>query len=174
MHINDSNLQKENMEMNWTELQGFSSPPRAPQVLSAVSSSHNLPEGKFTTYLKQPRTPGVTLPPRWWREQRKERKRGNGLVGLVRRLRGEEDEFLPRTCTGGRRRRTGSDTARLHHTPAPGPLLGTGSLVSEVHCPDTSPDLSCQKNKPTIGLFLTQRRLSVLRWLRSLTNAKAG
>lgn len=104
----------------------------------------------------------MTLPPRGWREQRKEQlrwKRGNGLVGQVRRLR----EDLPRTCTGGRRRRTGSDTARLHHTPAPGPLLGTGSLVSEVHCPDTSPDLSCQKNKPTIGLFLTQRRLSVFK-----------
>lgn len=70
--------------------------------------------------------------------------------------------FLPHTCTGVRRLRTGSDTARLHRTPAPGPLLGTGSLVSEVHCPDTSPDLSCQKNKPTIGLFLAQRNLSAL------------
>lgn len=70
--------------------------------------------------------------------------------------------FLPHTCTGVKRFHTGSDTAHLHHTPAPGPLLGTGSLVSEVHCPDTSPDLSCQKNKPTIGLFLTQRNLSTL------------
>lgn len=87
---------------------------------------------------------------------------------------GEKGDFLPHTCTGGRRLRTGSDTARLHHTPAPGPLLGTGSLVSEVHCPDTSPDLSCQKNKPTIGLFLTQRRLSVSKVDGRLTNAKAG
>lgn len=66
--------------------------------------------------------------------------------------------FLPHTCTGVRRLRTGSGTARRHRTPAPGPLLGTGSLVSEVHCPDTSPDLSCQKNKPTIVLFLATKK----------------
>lgn len=75
---------------------------------------------------------------------------------------GRDAGFLPHTCTGATRLHTGSDTAHLHRTPAPGPLLGTGSLVSEVHCPDTSPDLSCQKDKPTIGLFLTQRNLSTL------------
>lgn len=65
--------------------------------------------------------------------------------------------FLPHTCTGVRRLRTGSGTARLHRTPAPGPLLGTGSLVSEVHCPDTSPDLSCQ-TKQTYNRIVSRNK----------------
>lgn len=65
--------------------------------------------------------------------------------------------FLPHICTDGRRHRTGNDTAHLHRTPALEPQWGTGSLVSEAHCPDMFPDLSCQKNKPSMGLASLQR-----------------
>lgn len=65
--------------------------------------------------------------------------------------------FLPHTCTAWRRHRTESDTARRHRTPAPEPRWGTETPASEARCPDTFPDLSCQKNKARVGLALGQR-----------------
>lgn len=78
--------------------------------------------------------------------------------------------FLPHIYTVWRRCRTESDTAHRRRTPAPEPRWGTGSPASEAHCPDTFPDLSCQKNKPTIGLAPGQRSLFTQRWKRSSAN----